>query len=312
MSKNIYKMEFYEYFDIVNINNKMKEIEKMAEKKDIYSWRLLVDEIKKNIIINDYIKDFFIKTEKNNKFSDIYYNTVNKYIDDTMDSINDENNNNFYILKKQIIFASLNEKQFYINQKKHIHNDLKIIKIIIDKNQSRKDKDEKLTKYYDDKINILSKRVNILKLIYKYNKDDITFEDDLLLNFKSSKFLIDIIKNIDNNSKIYYHPILPKNIKIKENNKNPLFVYEINHKINKIKKVYINIIIKTYKKNEKLIYNNRSYTHLLFIRCFLYKYIYISQIYFYMNQMYTIFYILWLLIILKEFLWLIYKFFKIT
>lgn len=311
MTNNIDKMEFYEYFDIVNIDNKLREIEKKAEKEDIYSWRILVDEIKKKVIINAPISEFIKKTSKNIKFSNIYYNTINKNIDDHMDNLNEENNNNLVILRKQIIFGSLNENRFYINQKKHIHNDLKLIKIIIDKIQSRKDKDEKLTKYFDEKINIFEKRVNILKLIYKYNKDGITFEDDLLLNFRNSKMLIHIIESINNNSKIYDHPILPKYIKIKEKNKKPIMEYVIN---NKIKKLYINIIIKIYKKNDFFTSNNRtnirSYSHLLFIRMMIYKYI--SQYYLYIHQMYTKLYIFLLLILLKEFIWLIYKFHKLS
>lgn len=312
------KKYFYEYFDIINTTNKLQEIEKKAEKNDIYSWRILVDEIKNNIIMNDHIEEFIIKTEKNINFSNIYYNTINNYINETMEKLNEENNNNFIILKKQIILASLNEKEFYKIQKKHICNDAKILKMVIEKILCEKAPNEKLTKYCDEKIIVFEKRINLLKLIYKYNKDSITFEDDILLNFGCSNDLVHIVEAINNNNKTYHHHVLPKNIKIKEINKNPIMEYDIN---NKIKNVYINIIIEKYKNHRIYnIYENKTFSesctytnknNVIIYRSFS-KYHSISFHYLYTNHLDTKLLVSLVIIIFKEFLWLIYKFHKFS
>ena len=59
------KKPLYEYIDLIDSRNKLSEIEKKAKKNDIISWKILVDEIKKDVIIDEDIKDFISKTEKN-------------------------------------------------------------------------------------------------------------------------------------------------------------------------------------------------------------------------------------------------------
>lgn len=255
------RIHFYEYLDIVDSSNKLEELEKRGKKEDKYSWCILVDELKRKVIINDHIKKFIKKTEKSIAFSHIYYDTINKYIDDTMDRFNNENNENLLFLKKMILLDSLEDENFYLLQKIKIYQEMVFISKLYDKINKNQDTEainiNKLKDFICEKLKVFEKRKNIIKLI---KKGFITNEDDVIINIKNIKDIIIALDLMDNNNKKYNNVKLPKFIKIREynqysivlNNTKPANGYSI---YNYIKMMYKNIILngdKHFKDNTNL------------------------------------------------------------
>lgn len=291
------KIPFYEFFDIVDTRNKLEEIESRARKEDRISWKILIEEIKKNIITNKHIEDFIVRTEKNICFSNIYYLTLNKHIDVAHDRINKENNENFDKLKIQMMLDHLHDSKFYKIQKDNLYKEINLINLISIKVFS--ENNDKINRYFHDKINVFTKRITILKLIYENNKERTTYEDDLFINFQSIDNIKEIIEFINNKTKVYVHEKLPNHIKIKEINKNPVTMYmkEIE---NKNLMHYVHDIIQS-KSNViqlSLYIPGFSDEHQTFCFIILFKKL---------SCMPSI-----IIIVLKEFLWLIYKHDKIS
>lgn len=310
------KKYIYEYIDLVDTRSKLAEIEKKGKKNDIISWKLLIDELKKNVIMNDTLKEFIQKTEKNIKFSNIYFSTINKYIDEEHDRVNEENNVNFEKMKKKIIISNIGNKNFYKIQKDYIYKDIRFINLLSKKYKEKTNiNDDKIFSLLKDKINIFMMRSNVLKIFYEKNQDEITYEDDILINILKVKDFIIMEQYIKDMKKKYDPIILPKFIIIKDNNHLP--VININYNIeNKIKTIYMNIIMKKYKDEKNyLIYTKpyfKSYyfkTNIVYLSFYTY-YKYLIYIYYYLEINKIKIYCFY--IISKEFMWLIYKFYKIT
>lgn len=228
----------YEYIDIIDSRKKLEDIEKRAKKNDVVSWKLLINELKNNVVIDNHIKDFIEKTEKNNKLSDIYFNTINIISDKLHDKINSENNDNFIELKNKIIKENINinNKHFYSVQKKNIYKDIKYIKLLEKKLIS--EENSKVEYLLNDKLKVLFVRANVLKLYYKNNITEIvSYEDNVIMDFVDIHDIHSLDELVENNNKIYLYGKLPENIKIRENNKNPLCHYKTFSVINIINKI---------------------------------------------------------------------------
>lgn len=289
------KKEFYKYYDIIDIRSKLFLIEKKAEKENRISWEILIEEIKKNVIINEDIREFIQKTERNNKISNLYFNSINIYTHEDQERVNNENIDNFNKMKINLINDNIQNKEFYNTQKKYINNDINFINLLYKKSCS--ENNIKIDKILGDKVEVLQTRRNYLYLFYKNKKDFISYEDDLLMNFKYINDIKHIDKYLYNNSKIYLHVKLPKTIKIKEYNIYGINYYYYNnkkpdlYKYNIILSLNTKMFVEIYKKN---IFSNFNYYFdiydLFHNLCIIYIYI--------------------VLFILKQILWLFYKFIK--
>lgn len=224
------KIHLYEYIDIIDPRNKIAEIEKIAKKKDKYSWTVLIEEIKEKVIMNKYIGYFIEKIQKNIYFSDIYYNTINKYIDEKMDEINDENTDFLFELQKYTLLLSIDDPKFYLFQKDKIYKELDIINKINIKLKNNEN-NNKLEDLKSDYIKKFEKRKGIIKLInnktFLYN-----YDVNFIVNIKDCDDIHIYADTIKNNTIIYENVKLPKTIKIKEKNRS-LMVLNIDLNINK-------------------------------------------------------------------------------
>lgn len=239
----------YEYLDIIDSRRKLEEIEKKAKKNDVLSWSILVKELKEKVIMDHNIKEFILKTEENNKLSNIYYNTINVITDHEHEKINKNNNYNFIELKNKVVLENMKNKHFYKIQKEYIYKDIKMIKLLVQKlHIENNNKVEILLK---DKFQVLFVRANYLKLYYKDNTDIISHEDNLIMDFEELEDIFEVNDFIENNNKIYLYNKLPGHINIKEINKKPILYYCNSYTLN----IYINIvnkyIFKEYFKNNK-------------------------------------------------------------
>lgn len=250
------KLIFYEYIDIIDPSIKFKEIEERGKNENRYSWSILVEEIKKKVIRNDFINDFIEKTEKNIKFSNIYYKSINKYIDLVMEKKNEENQENFYLLQKLILLESLEDKKFYLLQKNKIYQDMVIILKLYNKINKTKGSlicINKLKEFIHKKLEIFIKRKDLINLINKKSKNGfMSNEDNIIINIQSENDIILALDFIDNNKKIYTNIKLPIFIKIRENNNYPV---NLNNEKNKTNDYYI---IYKYIKATGII-NNKKY-----------------------------------------------------
>lgn len=227
------KIYLYEYIDIVDPRNKLNEIEKRAKKENKYSWSILVEEIKNKVILNVFIKDFINKVNENIKFSNIYYKSNNKYIDEEMIRRNNENNEYFFKLQKSILFDLLENEKFYLFQKKIVYKEMDIIKKTNMKINTRNLKNESQLKLFINKyMEIFEKRKNIMKIIIKKCKKINTYyDDDLIINIKNNEDVDFVLAFIQKNNIKYNKIKLPKIIKIKENNNHVAKFYYGNNNI---------------------------------------------------------------------------------
>lgn len=310
------KIQIYDYIDIIDSRNKLAEIEKKGKKYDEISWRILIKEIKNKVIINDKIKEFIYKIEKNNKILDKYFSSLEIIKENEKERIIDENNSLFKKLCTDTIKENINDINFYNIQKRYIHKDINLIKLLFDKiNSSNTDCkiNDKIQNMLINKLEIFNIRNNVLKLYYK-NKDNVSYEDHIILNLNKIDDIKIIYQYIIDTKKVYPYGKLPKTIKTKEINKGKkLNIYNVDHKFlqekyimvyKNIKKIKNNIKINVkYTRNQKL-KNIRIFHYTIIIsysqsKCMMKKTIIgtpkIISIY---------------IFILKQFVWLIYKFNK--
>lgn len=245
------KIPFYEYIDIIDPRNKLEEIERRGKKEDRYSWCILIEEIIKYVIPNIFINDFISKINKNINFSNIYYETNNIYIDETMNKINEENQDMLFELQKLILLNSLDDKNFYSIQKNKLLQEMEIIYMLYIKKNEAKDENKIsfLNNIFYKNIEIFEKRKGLIRLINKNNKDNITYEDYLIININNNEDIINCLNFIKHSTIIYKNVILPKDIKIKSENQ-----YSNHFKIN-IKTTDLKI----FNKLEKNIINDLKY-----------------------------------------------------
>lgn len=261
----MHKVPFYEYIDIIDPTTKFNEIEKKAEKEERYSWSILVEEIKRKVKSNIFIEDFIEKINENIKFSDIYYTTNNKYIDDMMEKKNEENCDNFYKLQKLILLNSLDDKSFYLNQKNKIYKEMEIITMIYFKildDQNNENLKKLIFKYFD----IFEKRRNFIK---KFNKHAGIWmhDDDLIINIENEEDIKITVDYIKRKEIIYTNVKLPEIIKIKETHHNNYVKIKRERKINN-DYLYIYIIFKRYTEKAEKENNNIVYVNIPVFRLF--------------------------------------------
>lgn len=311
------KKEFFEYYNIIDIRSKLKEIEKNAEKENKISWELLINEIKKNVIMNDTIKEFISKTEENIYISKIYFSAMNTITDDEHDRINKENNNNFEIMKTEIIKNNIGNINFYKNQKHYIYKDIIFINLLT-KKYMKADiniKNNRIAELIEDKVKVLKIRTNVLKLFYKNKMDEIIYEDDIIFNISKIDDIKIVEDYIENNKNIYFYGELPKYIKIKENNKNNILsifntyytFYELYKVIYKNKQLFEEISnnnnIRYLKENGNIVEYKFTFYNILKIK---------HLDYYPDKSRSTLKYYTIYIFTIKQFKWLIYKFNKIS
>lgn len=222
------KVPFYKYIDILDPTDKLGEIERKGKKENKYSWSILVEEIKKNVIPNVFIDGFISKINENIKFSDFYYISNNEHIDNLMEKKNVENSDYLFNLQKYILLCSLEDKDFYLCQKDRIKKEMEMVTMIHSKLMNNKN-NEKLKKLIFKYINIFEKRKALIKLINKKTKY-YTHDDDLIINTHSEKDIKITVDYIKDNTIIYTKVKLPKLIKIKEINDNlPVYLTNKNN-----------------------------------------------------------------------------------
>lgn len=260
------RIHFYEYMDIIDSRNKLEELEKKGENKNKYSWIILVDELKNKVVTNEFIEDFIKKVNKNIKFSDIYYNTINKYIDETMEEINKENNEHFYILQKLMLLYYLDNNNFYLLQKDKIYQEMMIINKLYMKINETYDpnKINILNKILCKNLEIFEKRKKVLGLIIKKN-NILSYDIDFIININANDNNHDIIKYFDfikYNNLVYNNVTLPSVIKIEEKNQYSLSYNNFETKI--IDYIYILKPIINYTNEDKNI-NADVYHKYIFI-----------------------------------------------
>lgn len=306
------KKNFVEYFDVVDNRSKLNSIEKKAEREDKISWSILVEEIKQNVILDNNIKDFIYKIEKNNKMSELYFSTINIVSYEKFMKINDENNSLFTQLCSKMIEDNLTNIIFYNSQKNILYNDIKLIMLLFEKHMSVNN--DNVEKLLNDKLNTFNIRRKIIKLYYK-NKDLITYEDHIILNIKKPKDIYNVYNYINDSIKIYNCRELPKIIIIRENTKNQ-HINLFNSILNKLI-----ILYKIIYKHISLNFKNQiglNHTYVLNIRnkklsiLFNYRTSNFKKVNYYIKKFCSISLktLSMYIFTLKQFYWIIYKFNK--
>lgn len=306
------KKNFVEYFDVVDNRSKLNSIEKKAEREDKISWSILVEEIKQNVILDNNIKDFIYKIEKNNKMSELYFSTINIVSYEKFMKINDENNSLFTQLCSKMIEDNLTNIIFYNSQKNFLYNDIKLIMLLFEKHMSVNN--DNVEKLLNDKLNTFNIRRKIIKLYYK-NKDLITYEDHIILNIKKPKDIYNVYNYINDSIKIYNCRELPKIIIIRENTKNQ-HINLFNSILNKLI-----ILYKIIYKHISLNFKNQiglNHTYVLNIRnkklsiLFNYRTSNFKKVNYYIKKFCSISLktLSMYIFTLKQFYWIIYKFNK--
>lgn len=212
------RIPLYKYMDLVDPTNKLYQIEKKGKKEDIYSWKILIDELNENVIMNKNIKDFIEKINKNVSFSNIYYNTINIHIDNYIEKINNENSEYLFNLQKISLLTEINDLDFYLHQKDKIYKELDIINKISIKRKNSQINNNNLEKLMIKYMNVLEKRKNLISLINNktlfYN-----YDDNLIKNINNEDDLQIAIDRLNKDKIIYRNVKLPRFIRIKEKNK---------------------------------------------------------------------------------------------
>lgn len=205
------KKLLYEYMDIIDPTNKFKNIEKLSEKNNKFTWEILVEDIIENVIINKDIDDFIVKIKKNIEIANTIYN------DKILLKINKENQELFDNLQikeinKEIKSCNLN-KPFYKIQKEEIYKYMNIINMVNNKITNNIEQNVILDKLLKKNIIKLKVRINLIKNIYNNNNNNIvSYEDDLFINIRYHNDIIVVYDYINNKNKIYYDVKLPNRI----------------------------------------------------------------------------------------------------
>lgn len=244
-NNNIKKICLYEYLDIVNPVNDLKNIENESIRLNKWSWELLVEKLKQNVIINYDINIFINNILENIEKMDKYYisGNFNKNID-----INKKNQELFNKLQYKEILKYCHDIDFYKMQKNKINHIINFICKIYDKRYSIINiKQQKIfNNMLINNYNEFKIRLNIIIRIYKLKNNIINHEDDLIMNISKIEDFKIIRNAININKKIYNNIKIPKYIIEKRENSD---VYKIkysrmglnlyNYDYNKIRFTYI-------------------------------------------------------------------------
>lgn len=254
----------YEYLDIVNPINDLKKIEEKSIMVNKWSWEILIEELKKRVIIDSDIEIFIYKVKKNIQLMNTYYINGNIY---KINKVNKENQSFFNDLQIKEIEKSCKHDKFYIFQKNKINDIIDIIiKLFIKMNTILNNKQQKILdkmlkeKYYEFNI-----RSNIIKKINTLNNNFINYDDDLIINISNLEDFKIIKQKLIENKKIYDNVVLPRNIIEKNEVNNINNVSSVCKNKYSINKLYIHDIIKlllTYDskiKTQKHKVENKNY-----------------------------------------------------
>lgn len=241
----------YEHIDIINPSHYLKKMETIADKKNEWSFNILLKDMENNIDIknnNNYL----------NLKSNIKYNL--KKMDDNLnignlkilESLNIKCLDMFYdflnIEKNKLI--DNNDERYYIILKNKIYKNLNTIYKMTNKikgvnNYRQKDILDNIIKELILEYGVI---INNIKLYYSNNKEYIPYEDLLYINLESISDVKNILEYIKESVKCYNNIKLP--IKIIEVKKEKQYLCKNNFDY----LILYNMFLDTYKKIYK-IYN---------------------------------------------------------
>lgn len=272
--------------DIINPSNYLKNMENRAIKNNTWSMYEIINDLEKNVIFygtkfkefKDKTRKFILLMDNNYEKNNLYLlEVINKdflkcfysFLSNEILTICDSFDNNFYDLIKNQIYDNL------------ILTDKLIIKLNNKENDDKKQKLMNMTNKLMENYCIIK---NVLKLYYKSNKENIKYEDHILVNIKKSEEIKYILKYKSDNN-LYYYQSLPKIILERYSvgiNKSIYFIENSfsgeNIEINNFKKVYYiydTIIINT--SFSRFIFKTKFL--LIFSRSILNKYILLDKLY---------------------------------
>lgn len=257
----------YEHVDIINPSHYLKKIEIISDKKNDWSFNILLKDMENNIDLknNDNYLNFKSNIKYNLKKMDYNYKLGKIKI---LESLNTKCLDIFYeflnIEKNKII--DRNDGKYYIILKNKIYKNIKTIYKMINKikevnNYRQKDILDNIIKELILEYNVI---INNLKLYYSNNKEFIPYEDLLFINLKSINDTKYILEYIEESKKCYNNIKLPiKIIEIKKENQylcKNIFVYLIlyNTFLDTYKIIY-KIYTIDYKTNIKNIVKNNKH-----------------------------------------------------
>lgn len=250
------KKEIYEYIDLNNYTYYLNKIENTASKTNNFSFKVLLEDFDKNIVYNNNILVFINDIEKNIKKMEKYFNLD---LISNVEQLHQECLNKFYILiNKEINNLIYNKNcKYYLFIKQQIYKKLKLIYDCYKKSKEKNINEKQiliLNRFIKDMVSDYNIRKNVLKKINNVNKENISYDDLLYINLNNIDEMITIIKQINENTKIYKNVLLPSEIIIKENKQTYICFYKY---LNNNKK-YINKYIK----------NKRIYSYIIIINIF--------------------------------------------
>lgn len=217
-------IKIYEYFNITNPTYYLNNIENISTKQGKWSLGVLVDDLEKNIKINENFIEFKDKILNNIRQMDICYdkNNVKK-----TEQLHNEGMGFFnkYIEKEIISLIDDNDKIFYTNIKKETVNLLNIILMFTKKINSVENDNPKLNFIIKKNMYKLNVNKNILKKYYKQNKNE---EDLIIANITNIFEINNVLDFIKNNNKIYLNVKLPSKIIIKDDRHRYYCIYNKN------------------------------------------------------------------------------------
>lgn len=250
------KKEIYEYIDLNNYTYYLNKIENTALKTNKFSFEVLLEDFDKNIVYNNNILMFINDIEKIIKKMEKYFNLD---LISNVEQLHQECLNKFYILINNEINNLIYNKnyKYYLFIKKQIYKKLNLIYNCYNRTKEKKINEKQkliLNRFIKDMVIDYNIRKNVLKKINNINKENISYDDLLYINLNNINEMITVIKQINENTKIYKKVSLPSEIIIKENNQNYVYYYK-----------YLNIN----KKNiNKYIKNKRIYSYIIIINIF--------------------------------------------
>lgn len=211
-----YKMELYQYIDIINPKDYLALVEKKANEQDKWSWEVILDDINDNIIDTDCIFNFKKQINESIKKLDLYEKNM-KY-----NKIQNEHNKNMLLfwdlqnteINKMIL---IEKHEHFLNFYKNIYEKIKIMYNILSKIQlkdiNKKQKSIFINMFKDSE----SYYKCLINILIKYYKSRNATPTDIFFLCKNINVLdlknISLIKySIENNIKVYENVRLPKKI----------------------------------------------------------------------------------------------------
>lgn len=212
------KKEIYKYIDLNNYSSYLKKIEKISEKKGDFSFKVLIDDLDKNVICNDKISGF---KEDIKKILVQMENYFEKNILIMVELLNQSCLDKFYkLIENEINNLIINKNyDYYLFIKQDLYKKLSLIY-----NSYKKSKNVNLSEkqkcILDEFIRNLMKdyfiKLNVLKKYDYLNKEIISYEDLLYININNTNEIDKVIYTINENNKVYNTISLPPKIIIRE------------------------------------------------------------------------------------------------